>query len=139
VLPSADVLIMAAAPADFQVAGQAAHKLKKGEGVPKFDLAETPDILISTIPDRRPGTIVIGFALETDNILTYALGKLRAKELDLIVANRAGEPSEGFGGDTNRVTFIDKDGQTEELPLMSKSDVAHRLLNKIGALIGERR
>jgi phosphopantothenoylcysteine decarboxylase / phosphopantothenate---cysteine ligase len=138
-LADADALVMAAAPADFHVAEVATHKLKKTVGAPRLDLVNTPDILISTIPDRHPGTIVVGFALETDDLVKYARAKLRDKQLDLVVANRAGEPGEGFGGDTNRVTFVSKDGAAEELPLMSKDDVADQLLDRIGALILERR
>lgn len=136
-LATADVLIMAAAPADFRVAEVASHKLKKEGGVPHLDLVPTQDILVSTISARRPGTVVVGFALETDDLVHHARAKLRAKELDLVVANRAGAPGEGFGADTNRVTLIGKGEVVEELPLMSKEDVADRILDRIGVLVHE--
>ncbi|HXC26261.1 MAG TPA: bifunctional phosphopantothenoylcysteine decarboxylase/phosphopantothenate--cysteine ligase CoaBC, partial [Gemmatimonadaceae bacterium] len=136
-LAQADVLVMAAAPADFHVAETSTRKIKKGTGALHLDLVSTADILVSTMPDRRPGTIVVGFALETDDLVPYAQAKLRDKQLDLVVANRAGAPGEGFGADTNRVTLLDKRGEITELPLMSKDDVADHLLDRIGALVSE--
>ncbi len=134
-LPQADVLIMAAAPADFQPVGRAGYKLKKAAGVPRLELTETPDILTSTIADRSPGAVVVGFALETEHVEQHARAKLERKRLDLVVANCAGEEGAGFGGDTNRVTLVDKGGGIEELPLMSKDDVAERLLDRVEALL----
>jgi phosphopantothenoylcysteine decarboxylase/phosphopantothenate--cysteine ligase len=130
-LPSADVVVMAAAPADFRAASVAAQKIKKGGAAPTITLDHTPDVLRTTVDDRKAGSVIVGFALETNDLVNAALKKMREKSLDLIVANHAGEPGAGFGTDTNRVTIIDRNGVSEELPLMSKDDVADRLLDRI--------
>jgi phosphopantothenoylcysteine decarboxylase / phosphopantothenate---cysteine ligase len=131
VLPSADVLVMAAAPADFRPAERATVKIKKGRGGTKLDLEQTDDILKSTIPKRKKKSLVVGFALETGDGLTNAREKLKSKDLDMVVLNDATEPGAGFGVDTNRVTLIDRDGTEEELQLMSKIDLAEMLLDRI--------
>jgi phosphopantothenoylcysteine decarboxylase/phosphopantothenate--cysteine ligase len=130
-IPNADILIMAAAPADYRPAKVAASKIKKGKGAPKLDLEETTDILRSTIGKRKKGAIVVGFALETDDVLQNGRAKLRDKSLDLVVVNDATEPGAGFGVATNRVTLIDRDGVTEELPLMTKPEVADAILDRV--------
>lgn len=134
-LTQADALIMAAAPADFRPIHAATRKLKKGAGVPPLTLVPTPDILTTTIRDRRQGTVVVGFALETHDLLAYARAKQREKQLDLVVANEAGAPDAGFGADTNRVTIVNAAGDAEALPLMSKGEVAEALLDRVGALL----
>ncbi len=133
-LASSDVLIMAAAPADFRPAHVASEKLKKAHAPEPLTLTPTTDILASTIAARPPRLVAVGFALETESLLENAREKLAAKKLDLIVANRAGVPGEGFGSDTNRVTIMSADGD-EALPLMSKRDVAEALLDRIEALL----
>ena len=133
----ADVLIMAAAPADFRPASVASSKIKKANAPDAMALAPTTDILASTIPYRRSGLIVIGFALETDSVIENAKSKLDAKQLDMIVANRAGIAGEGFGADTNRVTFVTRDGD-EALPLLRKDEVAELLLDRIEGMIDGR-
>ena len=130
-MPSADVVIMAAAPSDFRPAQVATQKIKKGTAAPTLDLTHTPDILHSTIAHRRQDAIVVGFALETTNVLDGGRQKLRDKALDLIVVNDATEPGAGFGVDTNRVTLIARDGTEEVLSLMSKSDVADAILDRV--------
>jgi phosphopantothenoylcysteine decarboxylase/phosphopantothenate--cysteine ligase len=130
-LPSADVLVMAAAPADFRPAKPAAAKIKKGRGVPTIDLEQTEDILKSTIARRKKKSFIVGFALETSDGLTNAREKLKSKELDMVVLNDATEPGAGFGVDTNRVTVIGRMSGDEELPLMSKADVAEALLDRV--------
>jgi phosphopantothenoylcysteine decarboxylase/phosphopantothenate--cysteine ligase len=133
----ADVLVMAAAPADFRpssVAGGKIRKRKAGSPDP-VALEETPDILKSTRDARRAGMISVGFALETDDVLDHAREKLAAKGLDLIVANDAREAGAGFGYDTNRVTLIGKDGSVVELPLLPKSEVADAILDRVEALL----
>jgi phosphopantothenoylcysteine decarboxylase / phosphopantothenate---cysteine ligase len=130
-LPSADVLVMAAAPADFRPAEKANAKIKKGRGPTKIDLEQTEDILKSTIPKRKKKSLVVGFALETGDGLANAREKLKSKDLDMVVLNDATEPGAGFGGDTNRVTLIDRSGTEEELKLMSKIDLAEVLLDRI--------
>jgi phosphopantothenoylcysteine decarboxylase/phosphopantothenate--cysteine ligase len=132
-LPGADVLIMAAAPADFRPAAEAPGKIKKlrGRGAPKVELEETEDILTSTISKRKKKSVIVGFALETSDGIRNAQEKLKAKALDLVVLNHANEPGSGFAVDTNRVTVISRGGKQEELELMSKVDLAEILLDRI--------
>ncbi|HEX3533370.1 MAG TPA: bifunctional phosphopantothenoylcysteine decarboxylase/phosphopantothenate--cysteine ligase CoaBC [Gemmatimonadaceae bacterium] len=130
-LPSADVLVMAAAPADFRPAEKAGAKIKKGRGRARIDLEQTEDILRSTIPKRKKKSVIVGFALETGEGVTNAREKLKSKDLDMVVLNDALEPGAGFGVDTNRVTIIDRAGTEEELQLMSKADLAEVLLDRI--------
>lgn len=134
-LPAADALVMAAAPADFRPAAVAPSKIKKAAAAPVLALEPTPDILLTTRDLRKDGCVVVGFALETDDLLTNAEAKLRAKALDFIVANDAREPGAGFGGDTNRVTIIARDGVREALPLMSKVSVADAILDRVAEAI----
>ena len=137
-LPDTDVLIMAAAPADFTPATVAKSKIKKGVAAPSIDLSVTTDILKSTRAARRAGSIVVGFALETDDVMTHGREKLKAKDLDLIVVNDATEAGAGFGVDTNRVTMVDRDGHEDRLELMPKSAVADAILDRVEALLGGR-
>jgi phosphopantothenoylcysteine decarboxylase/phosphopantothenate--cysteine ligase len=132
---SADVLVMAAAPADFRSAQVAGSKMKKTGKAPTIELVETPDILASTASKRKAGMIVVGFALETDDLESNAQKKLASKGLNFIVANNAREAGAGFGYDTNRVTIIARDGEAESLPLMSKRDTADAILDRIEALL----
>jgi len=133
-LPTTDVLIMAAAPADYRAAELSGRKLKKDGMTRTLALSETPDILRTTIADRAPGMTVVGFALETHDAVEYARGKLVDKQLDLVIANQAGVQGEGFGADTNRVTLVDRTGRTEALPLQSKRDVAEHVWDRVEAL-----
>ena len=138
-LTDADVLIMAAAPSDFTPAKPAAQKIKKGDHAPSsIELARTEDILSVTKANRKPGCIAVGFALETQNIIKNAEAKLKQKGLDLIVANSAVDEGSGFGGDTNKVTIIPRDGSPEEFPLMQKSAVADIILDRIETLLNGR-
>lgn len=130
-LPRTDVLIMAAAPADFRPASAAKEKIKKGRGAPKIALEPTEDILKSTIPKRKKKSLIVGFALETADGLENAREKLKSKDLDMVVLNDAREPGAGFGVDTNRVTVISRDGKQHELELMSKTDLAEVLLDRV--------
>ena len=134
-LPQADVLVMAAAPADFRPASRAASKIKKDKAPESIALASTPDILASTKSARSRGSIIVGFALETDDVVAHARAKLASKELDFIVVNDATEPGAGFGVDTNRVSIISRDGSEERLPLMSKPDVADAILDRVEELL----
>ena len=137
----AHALIMAAAPADFRSASLAASKMKKHDALGEhvvIELAPTDDILVSTLGDRAEGCVVVGFALETENIVANAEEKLQRKSLDLIVANSAVEPGAGFGGDTNRVTIIGRDGQQETIPLMKKSELADIILDRVESLLNGR-
>jgi phosphopantothenoylcysteine decarboxylase/phosphopantothenate--cysteine ligase len=136
---SADVLVMAAAPADYQPAERATGKLKKTGGARALELRETPDILVTTKGARRAGAVVVGFALETDDLLANAKKKLDGKGLDMVVLNAANEPGSGFGVDTNRVTIVRRGGAApEQLPLLDKRDVADAILDRVEALLDGR-
>jgi phosphopantothenoylcysteine decarboxylase/phosphopantothenate--cysteine ligase len=137
-LPSADVLIMAAAPADFRPADPAPQKLKKQQHGKSLALMGTPDILKTTAAARKSGAVIVGFALETQDVIANGREKLAEKQLDMIVANDATEAGAGFGVDTNRVTLVLSDGREEHLPLMSKADVADAILDRVEALLGGR-
>ena len=137
-LEDADVLIMAAAPADFRPVKAADQKIKKSTNVPVIELERAEDILASTIDARRSDAVIVGFALETEDLLENAGRKLADKKLDLIVANDATEEGAGFGVDTNRVTLIGSDGSKEHLPLMSKENLADVLLDRIEVIVNGR-
>lgn len=137
-LATADVLVMAAAPADFRPATVLGSKMKKAQAPSAIALAPSPDILLETAPERRKGTIVVGFALETDDAVASGRQKLAAKALDLIVVNDAREAGAGFEGDTNRVTILAADGTLDALPLLRKRDVADAILDRVEALLGGR-
>jgi phosphopantothenoylcysteine decarboxylase / phosphopantothenate---cysteine ligase len=136
-LADADVLIMSAAVADFRPASPSATKLKKADAPSALQLEPAPDVLRSTRDARRPGTLVVGFALETGDGRDNARAKLRDKDLDLIVLNSADEPGAGFDVDTNRVVLLTRDGAEEELPLLSKTGVAGVLLDRITGLFSQ--
>lgn len=136
-LATADALVMAAAPADFRARAVAGQKLKKGVAVPSLEFEFTTDILTSTRAVRRPGCVVVGFALETEQLEAGAKSKLVSKGLDLVVANRV-EEGAGFGSDTNRVTLLGRDGTREELPLQGKDEVADAILDRVAGLLDGR-
>lgn len=135
---NADVLVMAAAPADFRATAVATSKVKKANAPSAIPLEVTPDILQETIPERPPGLIAVGFALETDEVLENGAAKLEAKKLDLIVTNDAREPGAGFAVDTNRVTMLARDGRRTDLPLLPKSEVADAILDRVVELLDGR-
>jgi phosphopantothenoylcysteine decarboxylase/phosphopantothenate--cysteine ligase len=137
-LPAADALVMAAAPADFGAAEPATRKIKKRDKPEAIALVSTPDILKTTRDARRPGAVVVGFALETGDALAGGREKLAAKDLDLVVVNDAQDPDAAFAVDTNRVTIVHRDGRTEPLGLMPKTDVADAILDRVEALLRER-
>ena len=137
-LPAADVLVMSAAPADFRPANPAAAKIRKTAAPTSIAIVPTPDILQATRAARRPGAVIVGFALETENAVESGRGKLASKDLDLVVVNDATETGAGFGVDTNRVTLLARDGAQESLPLMSKGEVADAILDRVEALISGR-
>lgn len=134
-VPNADVLIMAAAPADFTASSPAPSKLKKAAMPESLALSPTPDILQTTRPSRRVGMIAVGFALETGNALAEGRRKLKDKGLDFVVVNDATEDGAGFAVDTNRVTIVHPDGREDLLPLQSKRDVAEAILDRVEALM----
>ncbi len=134
-LPTSDVLIMAAAPADFRPASVADAKLKKATRPDAIALDNTLDILTSTRDARMPGSVIVGFALETDDVIAHAQAKLASKALDLIVVNDQREEGAGFGGDTNRVTLLAPNQAPEALALLLKTEVADAILDRVGGIL----
>jgi phosphopantothenoylcysteine decarboxylase / phosphopantothenate---cysteine ligase len=128
---SADVVVMAAAVADFRPAQVADRKLKKQAGVPEITLEPTPDILARLVARKRPGQTVVGFAAETDEVRKNAAAKLAAKGIDLIVANDVTAPGAGFEHDTNQVVIMDADGTEREVPLADKRAIARAVFDAV--------
>ena len=129
-----DIIIMAAAVADFKPETFFDHKIKKTGQVSSINLLKTKDIL-KEISNKKGDKILVGFAVETENELENAKRKLVEKNLDLIVLNNPLEQGAGFGGDTNIVTIIDARGNEEKFPLMSKREVAVMILDKVVQLL----
>lgn len=129
----ADIVVKAAAVADYRPKTVAAEKVKKTDGDLSVALERTDDILAYLGAHKREGQFLCGFAMETENLLENAAGKLARKNLDLIVANSLRTEGAGFGGDTNVVTLLTKE-ETQALPLLSKDETADRILTKIQAL-----
>ena len=129
-LPQTDILIKAAAGADYRPATVAGEKLKKKDGELSIPLERTADILAWVSENRHEGLFVCGFSMETENMLENSRGKLIKKGLDMIVANNLKTQGAGFGVETNVVTLITKD-EIKELPLMGKDEVAGKLLDEI--------
>jgi phosphopantothenoylcysteine decarboxylase/phosphopantothenate--cysteine ligase len=127
----ADALLMAAAVSDYQPKTVAKAKIKKTSPTLTLELVRTPDILAEVKGDF----IKVGFAAESEDIVANARKKLQQKQLDLIVANDITDKKSGFGADTNKVTLIDKKGKVEKLPLMSKREVADRILDRVVGLL----
>ena len=129
-LPETDILIKAAAVADYRPAFVSDEKIKKHDGDMGIPLERTADILGWVAENRHPGLFVCGFSMETANMLENSAAKLEKKKLDMIVANNLKVEGAGFGVATNVVTIITRDS-VEELPLMGKDEVAARLLDAI--------
>jgi len=136
-LPKADVLIMAAAPADFRPSSPSDGKRPRIDGALAIPMEPTGDVLDSTRGVRKPGSLMVGFALETGDALAKGLAKLERKGLDLIVVNDALEPGAGFEKDTNRVALLGRDGTRQILPLQSKRDVAEAILDRVEQTFGQ--
>ena len=135
----ADALVMAAAVADYHPAQVAAQKIKKTGDELTLHLARTADILTEVARQREAGRgpkLTVGFAAETQDLLSNARAKLQRKRLDLIAANNVTAADAGFAVDTNRVTLLGADGSAEPLPLMSKDDVAHEIWDRVVRLLG---
>ena len=135
-LPGADVLVMAAAPADYRPSTPSDSKRSRTEGALAIPMEPTEDILGSTRDLRKKGSVMVGFALETGDALSKGLSKLERKDLDLIVVNDALEPGAGFEKDTNRVALLGRDGTRRILPLQSKRDVAEAILDLVEQSLG---
>ena len=131
---TADVVVMAAAVADFRPKAAEAGKIKKDSGVPEIVLEATPDILAGLGARKRPGQTLVGFAAETSDLLANAQAKLRRKNLDLVVANDVSAPQVGFQHDTNAVTLLRHDGVTTTVALTDKRSVARAILECVAEL-----
>jgi len=132
-MPQTDILIMAAAVADFRPKTESKQKIKKEEEF-TLNLTRNSDILLNVVKNNRPD-IVVGFAMETENGEEYALGKLKEKDLDLICLNNLFDEGAGFSKDTNKVTIFGKDGKKEKLPVLKKWQVAEKILDRIEQLL----
>ncbi|MBM4463243.1 MAG: bifunctional phosphopantothenoylcysteine decarboxylase/phosphopantothenate--cysteine ligase CoaBC [Chloroflexi bacterium] len=135
-VPKADVLIMSAAVADYRPVSPSKTKLKK-ESSPRItlELTRNPDILSEVTGDL----IKVGFAAESENLIEGAVAKLKAKNLDLMVANDITAADSGFDVDTNKVILIDRQGNKEELPLLPKAEVAQKILDKVVEMLAGKR
>jgi phosphopantothenoylcysteine decarboxylase / phosphopantothenate---cysteine ligase len=131
----ADVVIKAAAVADFRPAAAATSKVKKEAGVPTLDLVRNPDILAELGAAREPGSppLLVGFAAETDDVEAHGRAKLERKRADLLVVNDVSSADAGFEVDTNRVVVLARDGGRTEIPLAGKDAVAERILDEVVA------
>lgn len=135
---AADVVVMAAAVADFRPAEIAPGKLKRADGPPTIVLEPTQDILAALVAARRSGQLLVGFAAETESLETRAAAKLAAKGVDLLVANDVSQSGVGFGHETNAVTILSSDGMRIEVPLAPKLVVAHAVLDAVLAVLQRR-
>ncbi|MCE9622023.1 MAG: bifunctional phosphopantothenoylcysteine decarboxylase/phosphopantothenate--cysteine ligase CoaBC [Actinomycetia bacterium] len=131
---AANVVIMAAAVADFRPAGDVSGKstkLKKSNGIPEVVLEPTADILAGLGADKPSGQVLVGFAAETDDLIANASGKMRAKNLDLVVANDVSQPGVGFQHDTNAVTLVRSNGTTTSIALADKKVIAKAVVDTV--------
>ena len=135
--PGADIIIKSAAVADYRPAQTQEHKMKKSGQELTLPLARTTDILATLGRQKRPGQVLVGFSMETQNLLDNSRAKLEAKNADMIVANNLAEAGAGFGVDTNIVTILTPDGQ-EQLPLMSKYELGGEILTRAATLARQR-
>jgi phosphopantothenoylcysteine decarboxylase / phosphopantothenate---cysteine ligase len=135
-LPAADVLVMAAAPADFRPSDPSDRKRSRTDGALAIPMEPTGDILDATRGERKRGSVMVGFALETGDALAKGRAKLERKDLDLIVVNDALEPGAGFEHETNRVALMGRNGPPQILPLQSKREVAEAILDAVERHLG---
>jgi phosphopantothenoylcysteine decarboxylase/phosphopantothenate--cysteine ligase len=133
--PACDIAILSAAVADFTPAEVTSSKIKKGKNDFLLKLKPTIDIASTLGKMKKPGQILAGFALETDDELDNAKRKLLSKNLDVIVLNSLKEHGAGFGHDTNKITLIDRNNIIDKFELKSKEEVAKDILNKIVSMI----
>ncbi len=129
--PSTNILVMSAAVADFKPAIRADQKIKKNNSSLIIELVKTKDIAAELGKMKKPGQFTVGFALETENEMDNAEKKIVSKNLDLIVLNSLNDKGAGFGHETNRVTFIHRDGSSKKFNLKSKQEVAHDIVTTI--------
>ncbi len=130
-----DVIVMAAAVADFRPAQVVSAKLKKDAGVPTVVFESTPDIVAEVSRDRRAGQVIVGFAAETDDVEAAGRKKLRAKGLDLLVANLVGRADTGFGSATNEAAILDADGEDVAMRRWTKAELAVAVWDRVAARV----
>ena len=130
----ANIVIKAAAVADYRPKNPGNEKIKKNDQELNLVLEKNPDILWE-LGQQKKDQFLVGFAAETNHLIEYAKEKFEKKNLDLIVANDVTQEGAGFGTDTNIITLITRGGEARSLPLMSKREAAHAVLDKIGELI----
>ena len=135
----ADVVVMAAAVADFRPKRSAGAKISKEEGIPELVLEPTPDILAGLAARRAPGQVLVGFAAETHDAVERGRRKLERKGVDVLVVNDVSTPGAGFDHDTNAVVILGADGSSIEIPLTSKDAVANAVLDRVIAHHNEKR
>jgi phosphopantothenoylcysteine decarboxylase/phosphopantothenate--cysteine ligase len=139
--PKADVIVMAAAVADFRPTNVGEQKLKKRNGTPAIELEPTEDILAGLVEARGDRQVIVGFAAETDKVLEHAREKLVSKGCDLLVVNDVADPNAGFEHDTNEVTILERDGGEVTVELTTKRQVADAVFDRVVAhlaRLGER-
>ena len=127
--PDADLVIMAAAVADFTPKQSCNHKIKKTSGNLTIDLKPTEDILLNLGKNKPEGQVLVGFAAESENLLANAQDKMQRKNLDWIVANDISKAGSGFGSDANAVSLLSKDGKQIEIPMDSKKNIAKQIID----------
>ena len=137
-LRKATVVVKSAAVADYRPAGFSDSKIKKTDRPLEIRLERNPDI-ISEVGKVKGKRILVGFAVETDNLIEYATKKMTEKNMDLVVANDITQPGAGFQSETNIVKILDRDGGAEDLPIMDKMEVASRILDRILELLGKKK
>ena len=126
-----DVVVMAAAVADFRPKAVADEKLKKRDGVPEVVLEPTPDVLAELGERKQAGQLLVGFAAETEHVEEHAAEKMTGKRVDMMVANDVSAADSGFEVDTNRAVLIAPDGTTRELPQMPKIELADAIWDRV--------
>jgi phosphopantothenoylcysteine decarboxylase/phosphopantothenate--cysteine ligase len=133
-LDSATVVIKAAAVADYRPSLRSAAKIKKDGGGLDLQLERNPDIILE-VGRKKGNRILVGFAVETENLVENARSKMKKKNMDIIVANDVTKEGAGFGYDTNIIKILSPDGEIESIPLMSKMEVADRILDRVKKII----
>jgi phosphopantothenoylcysteine decarboxylase/phosphopantothenate--cysteine ligase len=135
IFPNMDIAVLAAAVADYRPSQMADKKIKKADNELVIRLVKNPDIAASLGKIKKPGQLLIGFALETDNEINNAMEKIRKKNFDFIVLNSLKDKGAGFGVDTNKVTFLFPEGRRKDFPLKAKSQVAQDIVDQIISLL----
>jgi phosphopantothenoylcysteine decarboxylase/phosphopantothenate--cysteine ligase len=135
-LDAADVVVMAAAVADFRPKQTAPRKIKKGEGTPELVLEPTPDILAEIGQAKGPELVLVGFAAETSDVVEAGRAKLARKGADLLVANEVGRPGTGFGSETDHAAILDAAGDDTDLRDWTKAELAEALVDRIVTRLG---